>query len=125
LIEQGQYEWPYIGVRGDSVNRLIANANGLDTQFGAYIQEVIQGGPADQAGLQGSTGTDSVDGVPIPVGGDVVIEADGEQIRSFSDLLVHVAYQNVGDQIQLTVLRNGEQRSVTLTLAARPGQSSP
>jgi 2-alkenal reductase len=120
LIRDGAYQWPWLGVRGDAVSLLVAEANGLDTQFGAYIHEVVPGGPAEAAGLRGSTGVVPVDGVPVPVGGDVVVEANGEPVIDFADLLVDIAFAHPGDDLTLTILRAGEREQVTVTLAPRP-----
>lgn len=120
LIKEGSYQWPWLGVRGGDVNLFIQEANNLDNQMGAYIAEIISGGPAEQAGLQGSTSTTNVDGVTTPVGGDVVIQANGNQVEDFTDLLVDVAFSNPGEQMELTIIRDGQQRTVTVTLEARP-----
>lgn len=122
LIEYGEYIWPWLGVQGTSVNLALAKANDLENQQGAYIVDVIDGGPADQAGLQGSSGTKMVDGQDVPVGGDVVVAIDGERVRNFNDLLINVAFRQVGDQVELTVLRNGRQRQFTVELQARPSE---
>jgi 2-alkenal reductase len=121
LIEAGAYEWPYLGVRGAEVGLFIQEANNLDFQEGAYIHAVEPNSPAEAAGLQGSTGTTTVLGISgIPVGGDVVIAANGETISSFDDLLTAVAFRNPGDELNMTVVRNGEQIEVTALLAPRP-----
>lgn len=120
LIETGVYRWPRLGVSGVSVNLLLQQANNLDTQRGAYIDEVVSGGPADEAGLRGSTGTTDIQGITVPVGGDVVVEADGEPINTFDDLLLKISQQNPGDQMNLTVLRNGERMQFEVVLEARP-----
>jgi len=123
LIESGSYDWPWLGVVGTSVNLTIMKANGLDTQQGAYIDIVVPDGPAAEGGLKGTDGTVEVNGLQVSVGGDVVIEADGEPIANFDDLLVAVAFENVGDTMELTVLRNGQRRQVVVNLIARPSQS--
>jgi 2-alkenal reductase len=120
LIERGAYDWPWLGIQGTSVNLFIMRANRLETQQGAYIDSVIQGSPADRAGLRGSTGSRVVNGLEVPVGGDVIIEADGRPIRDFSDLLVAVAFKRPGDPLTLTILREGQRQGVTVTLAPRP-----
>ena len=91
----------------------------MDTQQGAYVNNITPGSPAAQAGLQGSTGTTTIDGIPVPTGGDVVIEANGQPIRDFADLLVATAFSAVGAEMELTILRDGEEVSETVTLAAR------
>jgi serine protease Do len=73
-----------------------------------------------EAGLQGSTGTTEIDGIEWPVGGDVVVEADGEPIVDFADLLVSVAFKRPGDTMTLTIIRDGQRQQVDVTLEARP-----
>ena len=81
---------------------------------------VVSDGPAAKAGLQGSSGTRQVDGFDVPVGGDVVIAAGGERVVDFDDLLIAVASKNPGDTVELTILRDGEEQQVAVTLEARP-----
>jgi len=119
LIQEGVYQWPWLGVTGGSLNLLSMKANNLDTQQGAYI-DTIEGGPAQKAGLQGSTGTQQVNGIPVPVGGDVVIAIDGQPVNNFDDLLVAVAFRKPGETVTLTVIRNGSQQQVPVTLEPRP-----
>jgi S1-C subfamily serine protease len=124
LIERGEYRWPWIGIQAPpgGVNLLIAQANDLPTQRGAYIDEVIPDSPADDAGLQGSTGTTQLRGLQVPVGGDVIVEVDGQPIQDFADLLVEVAFRQPGDSMQVTILRDGQRRQLTVNLEARPAQ---
>jgi 2-alkenal reductase len=120
LIENGAYDWPWLGVTGGSINLMLQQANDLEAQQGAYIAQVANGGPAEEAGLRGATGTQEIDGREIPIGGDVVVEADGQPIVDFNDLLAYVAFQQPGDTIELTVLRDGERQTFTVDLIARP-----
>jgi S1-C subfamily serine protease len=119
LIEQGAYQWPWLGVEGTDITLSIAMANNLGSQQGAYISGIVEGGPAASAGMQGSSGTKQIEGLAAPVGGDVVVEADGKQINFFSDLLVAVAFKNPGDTIELTILRNGVRQQIQVELAPR------
>lgn len=125
LIDQGYYSWPWLGATGGSVSLAVAEANDLDFQYGAYIQEVIPGSPADEAGLRGSTGAAELAGLTVPVGGDVVIEADGEPIIDFADLLARITAKAPGDPMELTVFRRGETSTLTVILAARPANVGP
>jgi S1-C subfamily serine protease len=83
LIQNKVYDWPYLGIMGESVDLAITRGNGLQDQSVAYIHQVAPGGPVDKAGLKGSRGTAAVDGVMVPKGGDIVVEADGKIVRSF------------------------------------------
>ncbi len=120
LIEEGSYTWPWLGVEGLSVNLLVQQANDLSIQRGAYIAGVVEGGPAAEAGLQGAAGAEEILGTDVPVGGDIVLEADGQEIQDFTDLLAYVAFRQPGDAVELTILRDGERQQVTVELAARP-----
>jgi 2-alkenal reductase len=124
LIEAGAYQWPWLGIRGPStgVNLLIKEANDLETQQGAYIHAIASDGPADQAGLQGSTGSEIVDDIEVPVGGDVVVAVDGEPIIDFDDLLIEVMSRRPEDTLTLTVLRDGEEQEIEVTLESRPAE---
>jgi 2-alkenal reductase len=120
LIDDGDYTWPWLGVSGTDVSLLVQEANDLETQGGAYIDEVVENSPAARAGLRGSTGRRQIWGQTVYVGGDVILEADGEPIDDFTDLLTTVAFKQPGDTVELTVLRDGEQRQVTVQLTERP-----
>jgi 2-alkenal reductase len=120
LIEDGEYVWPWLGISGGSVNLYIQQANRLDRQAGAYISQVSSGGPAERAGLRGSTGTRNLQGQNVPVGGDVVVAIDGQGVENFGDLLRLVAAREPGDVVELTVLRDGRERAVEVTLDPRP-----
>jgi 2-alkenal reductase len=125
LIDTGEYSWPWLGVQGGAVGLSIQQANNLESPRGAYIDGVVAGGPAEEAGLRGTQGTTEIDGLDVPVGGDVVVEADGQPINDFDDLLNMVAFKNPGDQLTLMVVRDGQRREVTVTLGARPNEFGP
>ena len=110
LIKQGVYHWPWLGVRGGSVNLVLARQQNLPVQLGAYIAEVTPGGPAAKAGMQAN---------------DVVIGVDGKAVNSFDDLLTIIAFHQPGDQVTLTVMRNGKQVQVPVTLEPRPANVAP
>jgi len=120
LIERGVYVWPWLGIEGTDVTLAITQANELERQRGAYINRIVDGAPADSAGLLGTSGTTEIEGIRTPIGGDVVVEADGEPINFFSDLLVAVAFKNPGETIDLVIIRDGERVEITVELQPRP-----
>lgn len=122
LIQEGAYEWPYLGVQGapQGVDLAIQMANDLPSQEGAYIHDVIPGGPAAEAGMRGSTGTETVLGQSVPVGGDVVLSMNGQPVADFAELLTLVAFSEPGEEVSLTVLRDGETQELSVVLSARP-----
>jgi len=121
LIEEGSYEWPLLGVRSSPVFSRLARqqANNLPEQRGAFIDEVVPGGPAAEAGLQGAVGQEIIFGQPIPVGGDIVIAFNGRPVNDFADLLTFVAFSQPGETVTMTVLRDGETLEVPVTLSTR------
>jgi 2-alkenal reductase len=124
LIAQGEYVWPWIGVRGSELNYALIKGMDLPVEQGAYIWEVIENGPAEKAGLVGASEQAEVDGRLTTLGGDVVIAVDGQSVSSFDDLMVYVALnKRPGDTITLTVLRGGEQIEVQIELEARPSST--
>jgi S1-C subfamily serine protease len=120
LIKQGKYDYPYMGVRArEEISLMEQEALGLPTAVGAYVVEVTRGGPADKAGLKGGSRQTSIPG--LLAGGDLIIAVDDQPVRVFGDLLSYLMkYKSPGDTIVLTVLRNGEQKKLTLTLDKRP-----
>jgi len=94
LIEDGEHQWPWLGISGTSVNLFIQQANDLETQQGAYVVEVVPDSPAAHAGLQGGSELTSVSGVQAPVGGDVITAVNDEQINNFNDLLITTAIRS-------------------------------
>lgn len=121
LIAQGNYIWPWLGVRGHSLNLTLVEAMDLPVETGAYLWQVLDGGPAAKAGLRGFDQTVTIDGRSEDIGGDVIVAIDGQPVNSFDDLLIYVALNTSPDQeVTLTVLRDGAQKEFTVTLEPRP-----
>lgn len=121
LIEEGRYEWAWLGVRGGNLVPVLVEAMKLPVEHGAYIFEVTARGPAEQAGLRGANDVATVNGQSTPVGGDVVTVIDGQPVNSFNDLLVYIAMQtSPGQEVKLTILRDGEPREISVFLGKRP-----
>jgi 2-alkenal reductase len=86
-----------------------------------YITSVVAGGPADKAGLKAGSRTTSAQGVLA--GGDLVIAIDGIEVKTFSELMSYLVNKtNVGQTVKLTLLRDGKQMDLNVTLTARPNQ---
>ena len=119
LIESGEFVYSWLGVSGHDVNRLLALALDLpDGTQGAYITQVINGGPAEDAGLNETTRTIRVENQPVDIGGDTVIAIDGAPIRSMADLISYLTNNTrPGDVVSLEILEDGgdrEQKRVEL-----------
>jgi 2-alkenal reductase len=115
LIADGRYTYPYMGATfADTIRLAEQEAYGLPQIQGAYVLGVVAGGPAARAGL-------------IPAdprtgrGGDLIIAIDDQPVQNFADLNSYLAFHTrVGQTVALTVLRQGRQLVVPLTLGARP-----
>jgi 2-alkenal reductase len=123
LIQTGQHTWTWLGIRSSqgALSPLIVEAMGLPVDRGVYIAAVESGGPSDQAGLRGSSGTETINGRQIEVGGDVIIAIDGQPINTFEDMLVYLALNTEpGQEITITIVRDGQTMDVPVTLEERP-----
>lgn len=121
LIKNGSHAWAWLGVRGSSLIPEEVQAMKLPVDKGAYLVDIISGGPAEKAGLQGVSGTDTVNGRQVDVGGDVITAIDGQPVNSFDDLLIYIALQtSPGQEVTLSIIRNGQKQDVKVTLEPRP-----
>lgn len=121
LIEDGQYHHPWIGITSLDVNPDIAKIMNLEESRGLMVVSVIQDSPAHKAGLRGSSNTANIDGVQYQIGGDVIISIDRKDVRKVDDILVHLQREkNVGDMINLEVIRDGSTKNLSVLLEQRP-----
>lgn len=121
LISEGDYEHPYLGVRGLNVGPEIADEMGMEEASGFIITEVPNGTAADRAGLRGGQYQANIQGQNIMLGGDIIVEIEDTEVRSLQDVLMFLARDaEVGDTVEVTVIRDGEERTFDLTLEARP-----
>jgi len=121
LIEEGKYHHPWMGITGIDIDPDLAKIRELGNAKGFLVVTVIDGHPADDAGLQGVSKTVEIDGKEYPIDGDIIISVDGKEVRKINDLLVHLQREkSVGDEMILGVIRDGDLMHLTLTLAERP-----
>lgn len=123
LIENGEAEYPYLGISSQTQFSLaeLSEEFDLPVRYGVIIATVTENSAADQAGLRGGTREVTFRGAEITVGGDIIIAIDGVRINNFDELLGYlVSNTNVGQEIIVTIIRNGEQMDVSLVLGARP-----
>ena len=127
LIERGQYVYSWLGLQGAELSLDLTAAMALpnDTR-GALVVSVVQGGPAERAGLRGSDSTVVVDGTQLATGGDVITAIDGRPATSMEDIIVYLVKETrPGDQVTLTILRENVEQTVVVNLAERPHTMQP
>lgn len=122
LIRIGTYTHPYLGLAGITLTSNLAESiNGLARDFkGILINSIVKDGPADTAGIQGST----VDKYAKTHWGDIITAIDGHQLVRIEDLISYIEdHKSVGNHLTLTVYREGQMFNLTTTLSARPPQN--
>jgi S1-C subfamily serine protease len=118
LVEKGYYPHAYLGLfLGTLTSDLAQDAKIPLNLEGAYVDRITQNGPADKAGIHGST-TDQYLKKHL---GDVIIAVDGHNITKSDDLINYIGQNKIaGNHITLTVYRNGHSIDLKATLSARP-----
>jgi putative serine protease PepD len=110
LISTGEVQHAYLGVKMAPV----------PVDGGVPVTEVVPGAPADDAGVRAATGTELIDGQQVPTGGDVIVEFDGQDVTSPTALQSAVDARRPGDTVSVVILRNGDRRTIEVTLGVRP-----
>tara|TARA_B110000014_G_scaffold263656_1_gene261200 strand:- start:1368 stop:2513 length:1146 start_codon:yes stop_codon:yes gene_type:complete len=121
LIKDGIFHHPWMGISGSDVDPELAKVRGLNSSKGFLIATVIEGSPAENAGLLGVTDTKEIDGREYPLDGDIIVKIDDVVVRKISDILIHLQREkSVGDDLIMTINRDGTIIEATLVLSERP-----
>jgi 2-alkenal reductase len=121
LIQGETYAYPYLGLSFFPSTLSLDDARilGVGEATGAYILDVVPGGPGDQAGLR--AGDQPTQYAGYYAGGDLILAADGQEVLQFSDMLNYMMLnKHPGDEMVLTVLRGDQTLDLTVTLGERP-----
>ncbi|MFQ6058480.1 MAG: PDZ domain-containing protein [Anaerolineae bacterium] len=104
-LERFRLKRPYLGIRYQLLTPELAEEEGLNVEHGALVREVMPESPAERAGLRK---------------GDVIVAVDGQTVddHPLSEL---VSKHEAGDEVELTVVRQGRELSLTAELGAWPG----
>ncbi|MGH9951034.1 MAG: trypsin-like peptidase domain-containing protein [Nitrososphaeraceae archaeon] len=123
LISTGTYRHPYIGIAGVDMSPEIADEMGLNGSRGFLVTEVTSGSPAERSGIRGEGALTDINGRQIELGGDVIVAVDNVSVRKIDDLLSYLqSERSIGETVTLTVIRDGKNQEIGMTLAARPTQ---
>lgn len=110
LISQGRVDHALLGIEGQSVDPQVAELYALGVERGAIVAIVLEDGPADRAGLQR---------------GDIITAVDGEEVDSMAELAGRISSYRPDDEVDLTVVRGGDERTVDVTLGRSATDQQP
>jgi S1-C subfamily serine protease len=120
LETSGEVEHAFLGISGGTITPDIARALNLPVSEGVIVQEVVKGGPADKAGLEGGNTSATIEGAQVSLGGDIITEVDGKKVTGMDEVVNIVNGDKPGDELELTILRGGKEKTATVTLGKRP-----
>jgi S1-C subfamily serine protease len=122
LETKGSVEHAYLGIEGGTITPELAKAVNLPVKEGVLVSSVEKGGPADKAGVEGGDTKATIDGAEIVLGGDIITEIDGKKVPGIEQLQSLIGESKPGEDVELTYLREGKEKTATVTLGKRPSK---
>ena len=121
LLEKGNYTHPWLGISAGTLTSDVAKREGLQRSVkGIIVDSIVKNGPADKAGINGSTTNQYGE----RLGGDIITAADGNPVIKMEDLISYLEIQkSPGENMTLTVFKNGERIDKQITIGQRPSAS--
>jgi S1-C subfamily serine protease len=116
LMTLGRVRRPSLGIKTIPIGPELADELGLPVDYGLLIVQVSPGGSADAAGLRAGTERAYLGNVPIMLGGDLIVEVDGQKIETQQDLAQIMDDHRAGDTIKITIYRNKKKMEVNVAL---------
>jgi S1-C subfamily serine protease len=123
LRGRGRVDYGYLGVSSQVLYPQLAERLDLDVGAGALVQEVEKDSPAEDAGIEAGDDEITFQGRPVPTGGDVIVGVDGKRLTLHQDLADVISSKSAGERVRLQLLRDGDRRTVVVTLGRRPAGS--
>jgi S1-C subfamily serine protease len=120
LRSSGRARYAYLGVATAALYPQLAERLDLPVKQGALVQEVTEGGPADEAGLRAGEDTVRFQEREYTTGGDIVTHVDGRRVREENDLAEALLAFSPGQRVRLDVLRDGDRERIDVELGERP-----
>jgi len=123
IRDRGEVRYPYLGVASTAVYPQLNERFDLGVNEGAFLQEIVENGPADRAGLRAGGDEVRFHGRPFRPDGDVVVRLEDIPIRSENDLGLAVARFRPGQTVTVEIVRDGDREQVEVRLAERPAEA--
>jgi S1-C subfamily serine protease len=124
LRRDGEIHYAFLGVQSTTIYPQLAERFDLPVDEGAWVQDVTDGGPADDAGIRAGDDRESFQARAYEVGGDVITRVQGQPVGDPKELSDRLLDFRPDDVVTLTVLRDGEERAVRVRLRERPNDAS-
>jgi S1-C subfamily serine protease len=122
IKKTGKVEHAYLGIEMQEITEELADTINLPVAEGVMVVRVVEGSPADEAGLEGGNEQVIVGGRSYVFGGDIITHADGQAVTSHDDLRTMIMEKDPGDSISLEIQQEDSQRTVNVTLGQQPAQ---
>jgi putative serine protease PepD len=120
ILQYGRVRKPRLGIESITVNGQLARVLELPVAEGLMVTNVVPGAAADKAGVRGGREEVQIGRYVIPIGGDIIVGIDGQKIASRDDMDRALNNKNVGDRVQVEVLRGSRRMTLTVQLAELP-----
>ncbi|MPZ06702.1 MAG: PDZ domain-containing protein [Nitrososphaeraceae archaeon] len=121
-----QQQRPALGINGINMTPELAELMNLtQSQKGFLIEDIISGGPADKAEIRGGYKIANINGSEFKLGGDIVVGIDEADVSTIQDIQSYLDTKEVGDSVQIRVLRDGQEITVPLTLGNIQSEQAP
>lgn len=105
IIKHGKALFPWLGINGISINEAVAQRYDIQSDTGVLVVGVVEGSPADRAGISA---------------GDVILEFSGKPVKKIEELRKNILSRKVGESVGATILRDGEKLDIKTTLEELP-----
>jgi S1-C subfamily serine protease len=123
LKTKGEVEHAFIGISGGTITSELAKAINLPVDEGVIVQAVVKDGPADKAGIEAGGTSATINGEEVRLGGDIITEVDGKKLKSMEQLVEIIQGHKPGDELELKIVRDGDEKTANVTLGSQPEQS--
>ena len=123
IEEHGEVKHAYLGISGGSITPDLAKALKLPVSEGVLVDEVVKGGPADKAGVEGGDTSATIEGAQLQARRRHHHRGRRQEGRGMEEVINAVNAASPGDEMELTVDRDGESKTITVTLGVRPASA--
>ena len=123
LRDDGEIEYAFLGVSTSRIYPQLARRFDLPVRRGAWVQDVVDGGPADDAGIVAGDDEQDFQARTYATGGDIITKVGGRALDDHADLAVELFRFQPGDEVTLEVYRDGERREVDVEVGERPRET--